>query len=453
MRQITIFLITMLAMAISFPALADISVLRKSIIKYNLEHHKNSLSDGSYRGEEGILRLSPEAGRSFGFNIQTDKDYLEAKESYIKADEFFEKAVKAMTTKKKERFPGEHVQKIGELAGYYNTSIRLAQEKLIAYRKRMTYRTDDRLNEHLCSDLLERLLQKSLKKTSYNLRDALGHFYNQCQGLNNESFPLNTENIKFVNHVFHEFTEKASENTLRQFNLDKHIRNSKEIDNSDWKQVFGKTGPRYISYIESVLENYKSAGYPFDPLLFLALIRQESSFNPRAVSSVGAAGLTQIMPETARNLGIEKIFKPVYFKKARSFLVRERKLRHEAKELITKITDKNMLKFARNARELMQRSLKCRQKRKELYAKYKRELLKIGTDDRLNPHKSIKYGYKYFSKMMKTQHGDISLALASYNAGPHRVKQYNGIPPYKETISFRNKILKYYRDYVRKLEN
>jgi len=47
-----------------------------------------------------------------------------------------------------------------------------------------------------------------------------------------------------------------------------------------------------------------------DPLLFLALVRQESRFNPRAVSHAGAVGLTQVMPETghwiAARLGAEE---------------------------------------------------------------------------------------------------------------------------------------------------
>lgn len=46
------------------------------------------------------------------------------------------------------------------------------------------------------------------------------------------------------------------------------------------------------------LVELEAARYGFDPLLFLALIRQESRFDPRAVSYAGATGLTQVMPAT-----------------------------------------------------------------------------------------------------------------------------------------------------------
>ena len=53
---------------------------------------------------------------------------------------------------------------------------------------------------------------------------------------------------------------------------------------------------------------------------------------------------------------------------------------------------------------------------------------------------------------MKEHEGDISLALASYNAGPHRVREYHGIPPFAETVLFRNRVLEYYREYLRKAQ-
>ncbi len=50
---------------------------------------------------------------------------------------------------------------------------------------------------------------------------------------------------------------------------------------------------------------YASAMYSVDPLLFTALIEQESGFNIGAVSSAGAVGLTQLMPSTANAVGVD----------------------------------------------------------------------------------------------------------------------------------------------------
>lgn len=52
----------------------------------------------------------------------------------------------------------------------------------------------------------------------------------------------------------------------------------------------------------------KAKKYNLDPKLLASLIRQESNFNPYAVSRCGAMGLGQLMPETARHLGVTDPF-------------------------------------------------------------------------------------------------------------------------------------------------
>jgi soluble lytic murein transglycosylase-like protein len=123
----------------------------------------------------------------------------------------------------------------------------------------------------------------------------------------------------------------------------------------------------------------KQAGqrHGVEAALIKAIIMAESSYNPRAVSNRGAAGLMQLMPTTALSMGIKDRFDPVH---------------------------------------------------------------------------NIDGGVRYFKKMLVRFDGDTRLALAAYNAGARKVRRYNGIPPFKTTRTYIDKVFQYYERY-KDLEN
>lgn len=61
--------------------------------------------------------------------------------------------------------------------------------------------------------------------------------------------------------------------------------------------------------LDGIIEKYANQ-YDLDPSLIRSIIKTESGFNPRAVSPKGARGLMQLMPETAKRLGIKNSFDP-----------------------------------------------------------------------------------------------------------------------------------------------
>jgi len=109
---------------------------------------------------------------------------------------------------------------------------------------------------------------------------------------------------------------------------------------------------------------YYARKYGIPEGLFLNLVRAESNFNPQAVSPKGAMGLCQLMPQTAKELGVKNPF---------------------------------------------------------------------DVDENLNA------GAKYLKRLYK-KYKDWKLALAAYNAGEGAVDRYRGIPPYRETVIYVEKV-------------
>jgi soluble lytic murein transglycosylase-like protein len=127
--------------------------------------------------------------------------------------------------------------------------------------------------------------------------------------------------------------------------------------------------PQHHGYDSLILEAARV--HRVEASLVKAVVAAESAFDETAVSHAGAQGLMQLMPATARHLGVA---------------------------------------------------------------------------DPFAAHENIDGGARYLREMLD-RYGDVSRALAAYNAGPEAVDRYNGIPPYRETRTYVRRVLDYYRRY------
>lgn len=67
----------------------------------------------------------------------------------------------------------------------------------------------------------------------------------------------------------------------------------------------------------------------------------------------------------------------------------------------------------------------------------------LGVTDAYDPVQNIMGGAKFLSQLLRRFDGNITLAVAAYNAGPKNVIKYDGIPPFKETQDYVRKVLGY----------
>lgn len=71
----------------------------------------------------------------------------------------------------------------------------------------------------------------------------------------------------------------------------------------------------------------------------------------------------------------------------------------------------------------------------------------LKVNDKFNPTDNIRGGVRYLRFLLDTFKGDVTLALAAYNAGLGKVAKFGGVPPYNETRNYVSKVLNYRKAY------
>lgn len=70
----------------------------------------------------------------------------------------------------------------------------------------------------------------------------------------------------------------------------------------------------------------------------------------------------------------------------------------------------------------------------------------LGVKDAFDPEQNLDGGARHLSGLLRSYGGDVTKALAAYNAGAAAVARHGGVPPFRETRDYVARVLKRYRD-------
>ncbi|MBW6503560.1 lytic transglycosylase domain-containing protein [bacterium] len=72
---------------------------------------------------------------------------------------------------------------------------------------------------------------------------------------------------------------------------------------------------------------------------------------------------------------------------------------------------------------------------------------RLRVDDPFDPIENIEGGIRYIKELLVAFEGNLTNAVAAYNAGPAAVRKYGGVPPYQETRLYVRRVMELYRQY------
>ncbi len=72
---------------------------------------------------------------------------------------------------------------------------------------------------------------------------------------------------------------------------------------------------------------------------------------------------------------------------------------------------------------------------------------RMQVNDPFDPIENIEGGVRYIKELLVAFEGNLTYAIAAYNAGPAAVRKYGGVPPYQETRQYVRRVMELYRQY------
>ncbi len=77
---------------------------------------------------------------------------------------------------------------------------------------------------------------------------------------------------------------------------------------------------------------------------------------------------------------------------------------------------------------------------------------RMAVADVFDPRQNIDAGTRYLKELLARYHQDLALTLAAYNAGPDRVEQFRGVPPFPETRRYVERVTQKLNEHTRRLQ-